>query len=645
MGAKDLRRIFGNDDPRGGKYHFAQGGASPLAGETGFLQSFPDAGTHTNRFHLRFFAQNVNYSGFTDGDLCDEAGTPQQFDPRTTELWFQHKNPRVNDQWETIGGWVKGPTGWSQRNGQITLANGSTLVTKLGDLAPALSVGGTTTFAYQSGPLQNTPISPFIAGRARWLRISPSGPQTGWSPVRTFFGDQEIWVCNGLSRFLAACAYQPLLESKGGPPAFGGIFPYSSPTEPPFDVTRPSIQLQGHDGVTPTLNSLAHPTILEGFRCGVPIPNSVGLFPTTEPYNDLASGVRIDHNALMSDGNYQPAEVSAALPEAFALKSLSDDITAEPEALVREIIASHLDYRALLTADWTNTRGPAELAYRTQFYYVPLRPTGFDGPPPLVSRHVVSTDFAKLSNWWLTDPALLNTLTGYTIFTFVQADLRTSRPMSGVLTQAAFLAPAGYKVRSVAARILRTFTCADISGFQPDAQQFELHQRFIPTSEPTAASHINPGSGCVACHINMDPLASAISSGYLETAVVGSRTLERLAAGGELAYYSRGDFLAHMIYGLRGVDKPSEGALMGHRVQGIKEVGQVLANSRAFARCAVRHAFEGAFGRLPVGTAETKLIDTSTDRFMTDRFGVTHAYDYDAMVRDLVLSPEFGVTP
>jgi hypothetical protein len=351
------------------------------------------------------------------------------------------------------------------------------------------------------------------------------------------------------------------------------------------------------------------------------------------------SGVRVGSGARDAVGNRLPDATRARVPEVAALASLGEDVTAEPEALVRTIISEHLDYRELLTADWTVGRAPIDLSYRTQFFMVPLYPPGASGSPASAHRIRAST-FDPLSSWWLTDPATQSTLSGHTPFGFQAADLRTARPMSGLLTQAAFLAPAGYKVRSISARILRTFTCGDVSGFQPDAGAMAIHRPFVPTSEPTAASHLDPTAGCLACHINLDPLASALSSSYLETQVDNGRTVQRLAAGGELTYYSTGDLLSGMTYGLRGVDSPSAGALMGHSVHGVREVGAVLANSRVFARCAVRHAFEGAFGRLPAGDAEQALLEATTDRFMG-----TQDWDYDAMVRDLVLSPEFEVTP
>lgn len=633
LGPKDLARIWRGEDPRGHKYHYAWWGTTLLGGQGAVLQAAPDGGT----WRLRLDAQNPPTVGFTDADLCDPSMTEQAFDPETVALWYQQKNPAAAGAWQTVAGWARSGSTWAPQAGAITLADGGTLSTTLADLSFATPVSGTTSFGYAAGRLRDTPLATFREGDVRWQRIAPTGPQNGWSRVRTWYSNQEVRVCNGLARFLVTCAYQPQQPAQGGPPAFGGTYPYWDGAAATFDATRPAIVLQSIDLATVHVSSLAHPTILESFRCGVPEPDAPGPFSKGPPFNDLAASVRLSPRALRPDQTVVPEAVASTVPELAAMQRIATDVNGEPEALVRQILAERLDYRTLLTADWTTVSGPTELSYRTQLYFVPRRPEPLD--LTLTPRRL-SLGTTGLSSGWLQNPTVGSTLWGPTPWGDQRADLSSPRPMAGILTQAAFLAPAGYKVRSVAARILRVLTCSDVSAWQPGPAAAALHTPFIPHSEPTAASHLDPAAGCYTCHVNLDPLAAALSSGFLESRTENGRTSQRLAAGGELSYYAHSDLLDTMSYGLRGTSRPSEGALFGQRVRGVREVARVLADSRPFARCAVRHAFEGVFGRLPQGGREQALVDSTTDRFMS-----THAYDYDAMVRDLVLSPELGVAP
>ena len=93
-------------------------------------------------------------------------------------------------------------------------------------------------------------------------------------------------------------------------------------------------------------------------------------------------------------------------------------------------------------------------------------------------------------------------------------------------------------------------------------------------------------------------------------------------------------------YGMRGSSaegSASRGALLGQEVSGVGGVAEVLANSDLFAQCAVKKAFEGLFGR----PADTYLDQLLVQR-VAEKFKGELNYNYNRMVEELALSPEFA---
>ena len=198
-------------------------------------------------------------------------------------------------------------------------------------------------------------------------------------------------------------------------------------------------------------------------------------------------------------------------------------------------------------------------------------------------------------------------------------------------------------MRTVSAKILTTFTCGEVSSFVPTAEQRETHVKYIPLAEKGGAQHVDPGGTCYACHVNMDPLAAALSKGFLlkTNPFTGAPILggsEHISAFGEMAPFVTGDVNEGFRYGVRGnSDLPSKGALFGHEVTGVRDVGRVLADSDLFARCAVTQAFTAVMGRPPALPEDQPLLD------LTRQEWIAGGYRYNQLVELLVLSPQYQV--
>jgi hypothetical protein len=188
------------------------------------------------------------------------------------------------------------------------------------------------------------------------------------------------------------------------------------------------------------------------------------------------------------------------------------------------------------------------------------------------------------------------------------------------------LAPVSPNIRTVATRVISRLLCSDIGDFKPNESQYPLHQKFV-----TQKSHLQ--ASCIGCHINLDPLVTALNSNFAANPA--------LRFGGTLANEvdnsASGNF-----YGLRGVDNPSEGALLGQPVRGIAEVAGVIANSDQFARCTVQKAFENIFGREVPSTADCAIAPNHPDcalvQSTAQKFKSSLGYDYNKMIQELVSS-------
>jgi hypothetical protein len=201
--------------------------------------------------------------------------------------------------------------------------------------------------------------------------------------------------------------------------------------------------------------------------------------------------------------------------------------------------------------------------------------------------------------------------------------------MSGVLTMAAFRYPLGagatVKMRTLSDRYFVRLMCGqpDLSTFSPDPGQEALHAKFVPNDKSVnqaVNAHLSKEKGCFSCHINMDPLAAALSASFEANVQID----ENRASLGEMSPTGK-TFHWGAVKG--------SGAVLGQPVSGVREVARVIADSRLFARCTVQNAFTSLYGRAP-GFVEAQMINAETDKFMTH-------YNFNQMIRELIDTPNF----
>ena len=642
LGTMDLNAYFGRmADFRGNKYNFGWSGATSLGAQTFLLVPSTSPVTTPNKLVLGL--QNTwpdfhtPLSTIRDSEYCDE-NLQQDFDPRTDAIRWEQKNP-VNGLWEALGSYHKVNGSWSMSAGSVTLDGGGAKATNVADITNAIAVGPDRPGYYQYQPssgLFATPMKQFKPEDLRVIRSFQGVDQVGYSKIKLWWSGESASVCNNLTHFAATCAFRPVDPGAGS--NSGGKFPYflgqNGPglPEATFNASIPAISMVGAlDGSTFNKNAYAHPTILESMSCGVPHPDETSetdAYPKTPPYNEIGT------NFIAATANLS-AMIGVRNPEQATIQQIIDDMNDEPGALLEDIVQGQKDYRLLLTAPYTFGRGALDLLYRSQAYYLPAYPPGqyetpASGGPGFSTPHLIrSSSFTSFSKNWMKNSY------GSYLSQWVIADKVTPRPMSGVLTQAAFLAPGGYKMRSISARVFRTFTCNDVNGFAPSAGQSATHLPFIPTKESTGAQHVNPKQGCITCHINMDPLAASLSLGFHDH--IGDSVPEQFGLPSEFMAFYNGDLYQSFTYGIRGYSQPSKGALLGQPISGVQEVGQVLSNSDAFARCSARRTFAGIFGRDPIqdSAVEQALIQSAAERLKAT------GYNYDRMVEWLATSPSF----
>jgi|GEM_PF-6058460 len=570
--------------------------------------------------------RRANTRVHTFSELCAR-GKEQEFDPRTTRILWQQFNPE-SSAWETIGGWDKSSGQWVKTPGSITLADDSKRTTSVDDVVEMrLSEDGLSN--YVSGNLKDTPLdhfdSKYLSPKDRPRRVrrfSPSGEQNGYSTVKLWWSNEEVKVCNTVSRFPATCYYRPASAAN-------------------FPTGRIANWNAGSGGVRPEFgpdlrDSLATPPVLDSFRCGKPNAAEILTVGSSGYSEDVAypRGVPGDdlNDLAVNAADFYSANGTSL--EDKAIGRLVEDVANEPMNLLDDILSKNKDYRLILTAPYTIGRTELELLYRNQAYNLPVYMNNVR--PQASSLHLIAANtFRPIPIRYLfksESKELLPNITGadktYLATEFQRGSI-PPKQMSGVLTQAAFLGPVsvgGGKPRSIAARMIQRLLCGLPSEFLPDldANARRLHRNFIPTYERDSVKHLDPKAGCYGCHIVMDPLASALSADFAED-VNRSSTGEMKFAG---ILNNRGG-----TYGVRTGYEQGTGALFGKKVTGIAEVARVLADSKQFARCTVKTAFKNIFGREPEGD-DNRLIDTVAKSFSTKL-----QYNYDGMVSELMTSP------
>lgn len=564
------------------------------------------------------------------GQQCalDSNGDPvmQAFDPRTSAVVWEQLNP-FNSTWETLtrldlvnGTWVETP-------GQITIADNQTKTIHAADIQLGLNMVNIEgvcigcVYRYTKGALVGTPMETFKKLERRVHRYGADGrEQNGWSTVKLWYTGQEVKVCNAYSRFLAACAWRP-------------------DSYPKFDGLNPTAEVAGK-GYSDYPDQTLSKNHLNAFRCGQidrdmamrdgqPGYNEDQAYPFA--YSSMAQVInQNDLNVIaynLNDFGYEFSRGTRGPEQRESVSGIFADVKQEPYLLLKYILEGNDDYRAWVTAPYTFVPPRTELLYRTQGmrlpYYLPgwtppASPVERSTPAKLMQSDILPLNWKTLQPRWATAPS--------TDITWLSSDLvMQPKPMSGVLTMDALhgpLASSGGKMRSFASRIYQRFLCGLPSDFTPllTDDQKTLHRKFVPTSEEGGVAHLDETRGCFACHVTMDPLAAALHPGFLKS--------PRSKSFGDMQSFFNA---TGSYYGIRGGGQRGSGALLGQPVEGIEDVGQVLAKSNEFATCTVKRTFQHIFGRQPL-PGDLGLISNVTAKFKTN-------YDYNQMVRELIASP------
>ena len=624
----------------------------------------------------------------------------QPFDPRTTELRWEQYNPKVGD-WEVIGGWIRTPTGdYEEIAGSITLNDGSKRTTsaadinfglpwwivnnRLGDFSYSTPLAENQwtykNLSVQPSRLVGTPVEVFTADQRRLRRWSPSGEQNGVSKVILPLSGDVAYVGNALSRFWFTCSfrapkgYQPAtnwrvddtaINPKDGYWGYswnglGLAWPDTKTGKPTTRMPRPGAR--GYGG-TQMLETIAHPTLLGFFRCG--IPNTLELAKTPalavtktavdDPayndgiayplgYKDYTGAIKAsDLNELASNIGYIGAIPGA---EGLALNTLRDDIALETTRLVYSLLEDgSSDYRKILTSSETIGSAYLEQHYRSGGRLLPFSLPNFDlGANPTAIRTFSAERFMALPIGWfrgpyeagknsLSVPETPTVLGGEAIkwLDVSKSSTLPHRPLSGILTQASFWAPVASSPRTMANRIFVRLLGQNANVFKPSVSQMPIHMKYV-----TQKSHVAPS--CASCHANLDPLAAILNPNFAADPMMKNGSIAKLS--GELSA-GVGTFLPT----IQGVPNPSSGAFLGKEIKGIRELGQAIVDSREWARQTVSKAAENILGRpFPpyqdcVGSMQNpdcQLIEGVTDAF---RDASRLNFNYNRMVEEIIASP------
>jgi hypothetical protein len=478
----------------------------------------------------------------------------------------------------------------------------------------------------------------------RVYRVTPAGAlQAGYSRVKMFYGG-EVKVCNSLMRPLLTC---------------GGI-------------KVPDV----------TFGSLLNPDAWNGLHCGKPDVNALKsvsadyLIPNGYNVNqNLNSGslndVILGQPSIEFSGNFREyiwTKNRQMSSQMYPYMQLLDDLHREPERFIKYLIKNNLDYRELISGEWTIGSEYYKLFIAANGLPLMAYPPGYEKYSNSSSRAPIEKRYteSEIDNSVITQKDALPISMNYVYKNGISGvrnkeDLAfdswstngvrreqnqyslwksegefSPRPLSGILTMPAFIQPTISKARTYSARIFQRLLCRLPSEVKVPDSMKSAHVKFIPTREPGGMRHVDQKKGCFSCHVSLDPLAAAVSSSFMnrvgETENVDFLG-ELLPSGGDGAGAKTPDTsgLRWGSYNARG-----EGMFQGKQIRGFQEMGKAVSESDEFAECSVLTAFKNVFGRDP-SEEDIKLINIIKRKFKTN-------YNYNQMISDLVSSPMFKTT-
>ncbi|HTL12414.1 MAG TPA: DUF1585 domain-containing protein [Bdellovibrionota bacterium] len=610
----------------------------------------------------------------------------QDFDPRTSEIRWEHRNPLLADlpedqQWELVGGWRrkrdssgKWTADWEQVPGKVTtdLSNGvhTYLDTTVADITYNSSADYTKSWEpFKYSPLMSgyteihrshligTPLEIFYQKDRRVRRFGMDGTeQVGTSLVKMPMTGATVRVCNAVDRFIATCALRP--NSHNWADFYGGWGAVSQ-----WDASKPQVTVD----IRFMDDTLFHPEILDAMRCGVPDMQAMSQLGAQDQYvrplddpNELRAwplgydGFNEDLATVKPKTNpwafyiglvtwYYPHLDSwetedSDHPEIVANTTYKNDINEEPYRLVDYVITHNLPYREILTANYTFGSEYYEYLLRSQAYYLPGPPPGFTPTfDPTQAKTTRRIEFDSFSDIPL--QALRSVVGRYSaddeheMQGLIAKGHIPHKLHRGLLTTPSFLSAAApglnqtaLGMRTMSSRYFTRLMCGNPSMVTLTSAQQTLHKQFIPNVEAAAKDHLDPKKGCYACHINLDPLASALSPNF--SGGVYTRSYGELKIMTGTSYY-QGDY-----YGIRGGGDPGHGAFLGREMHGLADVSEALADSDQFNSCVVQKAFENITGR---GLSFLDLDDFKT---VVSKFKSHQSYNQ--MIIDLVSTPAFS---
>ncbi len=269
-------------------------------------------------------------------------------------------------------------------------------------------------------------------------------------------------------------------------------------------------------------------------------------------------------------------------------------IVEEPLALVEEIVTSGEPYSAVVTADYTM----ADPTSAQLWGHADYSPRGGEG--------------------------------------WQRVSMADDRPAAGILSSTGLWVrhPSNGRNhhRARAAMVSRTLLCYDfLAADVPIDGSVDL------TDDAAVADALNTNPGCVACHENLDPLASALF-GLRETLnsrevayayEVGCASERRGAA----ACYPIALFTPERANTWERLGMRAPG-LFGEPVADLGELGQAIADHPQFPACTVRRFF-GWFAQVPPADVDAEVLDDHLAAF--EKGGL----DARQLAKDLVLSDRF----
>jgi hypothetical protein len=479
----------------------------------------------------------------------------------------------------------------------------------------------------------------FRAADRRIRRLSPTGWQDGLSRVKTWWSGDTTYVCNSFHRFRVTCPFRSSNNGRTYQDNYNRWYYVNNSLG-----RTPAAEYALTGAFMDNLYSTS-PLLLNQFRCGVPnvaaIPLPIpSLIPETSAYPrgfSVASSAYLDPNPLPAGAVNDVAILGAvsgsvAPGESAALARLQDDLKDEPFRLLEYVLEHKRPYSEMVTAPFTIGREELELAYRSHFLFLPSYPPGYTLPSVDDSRRnevrvIRRGELPPIPASWTKGP--YNQLVGlYAESPRVnESGWIPPAPASGILTMPAFLGPVSQKMRVISSRIFERLLCGSPNLFVPQGSQSALHERYMTHPDnPAPPAHMDGKSGCYSCHVNLDPLAAALSGTFLQNV---QRDEPKAMQGQFLLLTS--PTTGRSFLGGTGNSESGEGALLGQPAQGFPGVGAILSESPLFYRCTTLRAFEKVIGRGPA-LEELKLFDQIASEFQTQR-------DFNELIRKLVLSP------